>query len=66
MITYWRPATSSLLALNSPIRLVVDLGDFEPLGGRAVELVAGTDVFCSTHHHTLKIGGPGLASLPSF
>lgn len=32
--TYWRPATSSMLAVNGPVRLVDDLVDFESLGRR--------------------------------
>jgi hypothetical protein len=39
--TYWRPVTASLLVLSSPVRLITDLVNFEPLGGSAVELVAG-------------------------
>jgi hypothetical protein len=55
MITYWRPATSGLLALSSPVRLVVHLVDFEPPGSRAVELVTGAGVLWGTHHHTLAL-----------
>jgi len=39
--TYWHPATANLLVLSNPVRLLADLVGFEPLGGRAVELVTG-------------------------
>jgi hypothetical protein len=52
--TYWRPATASLLARSklSPVRLVADLVDSEPLGGRAVELVAA--VSCTDLSHNKR------------
>jgi hypothetical protein len=49
---YWHPATASLLALSIPVRLLAGLVDFEPLGGRAVELVVGvscTNLFIVSH-----------------
>ena len=39
--TYWRTATAGQLARSSPVRLLADLVDFEPLGSRAVGLVTG-------------------------
>jgi hypothetical protein len=54
--TYWRPATASLLARSSPVRLVADLVNFEPLGGRAVELDAGVSCTDLSHKRTLCCG----------
>ena len=39
--TYWRPGTASLITVNSPVRLLADLVNFERLGSRPVELIAG-------------------------
>jgi hypothetical protein len=54
--TYWHPATASLLALSSPVRLLTDLVDFESLGGRAVELVAGVSCTDLSHKRTCVAG----------
>ena len=54
--TYRHPATASLLAQSSPVRLLADLVDFEPLGGRAVELVAGISCTDLSHNWTCVCG----------
>jgi hypothetical protein len=54
--TYWLPATASLLALSSPVRLLTDLVYFESLGGRAVELVAGVSCADLSHKRTYVAG----------
>jgi hypothetical protein len=54
--TYWHPATASLLTRSSLIRLLANLVDFEPLGGRAFELVAGVSCTDLSHKRTCICG----------
>src|SRR6266849_1697103 len=49
---YNKSATDNLPALSSPARLLADLVGLEPLGSRAIELVAGVPGIDFSHKQT--------------
>ena len=49
---YNKSATDNLLALSSPAQLLADLVGLEPLGSRAIELVAGVPCIDFSHKQT--------------